>query len=111
MAAGTAQAASESTLAKNDPGIGTAEALDNPDSATPTTKRMKYQSYSAPLCVKAWKDGADNGGATAQGVTAKTIKVAVLDGDLPAQQLATEGLYRDQATGQEQPDRADPLDM
>ena len=43
---------------------------------------MKYQSYSAPLCVKAWKDGADNGGATAQGVTAKTIKVAVLYGDL-----------------------------
>jgi hypothetical protein len=102
LAAGTAQAASESTLAKNDPGIGSAQALDNPR-CDPATKRMKYQSYGAPLCVKAWKDGADNGGATAQGVTAKTIKVAVLYGDLPAQQLATKGLYTNQATGENSP--------
>ncbi len=102
LAAGTAQAASESTLAKNDPGIGTAQALENPR-CDPATKRMKYQSYGAPLCVKAWKNGADNGGATAQGVTAKTIKVAVLYGDLPAQQLATKGLYTNQATGENSP--------
>ncbi len=111
LAAGTAQAASESTLAKNDPGIGTAEALENPR-CDPATKRMKYQSYSAPLCVKAWKDGADNGGATAQGVTAKTIKVAVLYGDLPAQQLADrKGLYTNQATGENSRDRARRLDQ
>ena len=44
LAAGTAQAASESTLARNDPGIGSAEALANPK-CDPTTKRIKYQSY------------------------------------------------------------------
>ena len=55
-------------VAKNDPGIGSAEALKNPQ-CDPTTKRIRYQTYSAPLCVKAWKDGADNGGKTAQGVT------------------------------------------
>jgi hypothetical protein len=60
---------------------------------------VKFQSYAAPLCVKPWKDGADNGGATAQGVTAKTIKVAVLYGELNSMALATKGLYTNQATG------------
>ena len=66
-----------STLAKNDPGIGSAEALENPQ-CDPATKRIRTRRTRAPLCVKAWKDGADNGGATAQGVTAKTIKVVVV---------------------------------
>ena len=100
LTAGTAAAGS--ALAKNDPGIGSAEALANPK-CDPATKRVKFQSYGAPLCVKPWKDGADNGGATAQGVTAKTIKVAVLYGDLPPQQLATKG-----STRTRQPERTAP---
>jgi hypothetical protein len=90
------------SVAKNDPGIGSAEALANP-MCDQATKRVRLQSYSAPLCVKPWKDGADNGGATAQGVTADTIKVVVLYGDLPEAQLATKGLYVNQATGQNSP--------
>ena len=51
--------------------------------------------------MKPWKDGDDNGGATAQGVTAKAIKVAVLIGDPSAGELAArKGLYLDQATGE-----------
>ena len=95
-------ASAGTSLAKNDPGIGSAAALANPK-CDPATKRVKYQSYAAPLCVKPWKDGADNGGATAQGVTAKTIKVAVLYGDLNAMSLATKGLYTNQATGENSP--------
>jgi hypothetical protein len=95
-------AAAGSALAKNDPGVGSAAALANPK-CDPATKRVKYQTYAAPLCVKPWKDGADNGGATAQGVTAKTIKVAVLYGDLDATQIGTKGLYTNQATGQNSP--------
>ena len=73
---------------------------------------MKYQSYSAPLCVKPWKDGADNGGATAQGVTAKTIKVAVLY-RRPVSDAARrrKGLYLNQATGENSADRAGRLDQ
>ena len=96
--AGTAGAAD--AVAKNDPGIGSAAALGSPN-CDQETKRVKLQSYSAPLCVKPWKDGADNGGATAQGVTADTIKVAVLIGDPSASELAArKGLYTNQATGE-----------
>ena len=101
---GTAGAAG-GTLAKNDPGIGSAEALASPK-CDPATKRVKFQSYSAPLCVKPWKDGADNGGATAQGVTAKAIKVAVLYGDLPREAARHQGSLHEPGDGREQPDRA-----
>jgi hypothetical protein len=51
--------------------------------------------------VKPWKDADDNGGATAQGVTAKTIKVAVLYGDPSDSELAArKGLYLNQTTGE-----------
>ncbi|HXY90871.1 MAG TPA: hypothetical protein VEP49_00175 [Acidimicrobiia bacterium] len=96
------QASAGGSIPTNDPGIGSPEALAGPK-CDPATKRVKLQSYAAPLCVKPWKDGADNGGATAQGVTAKTIKVAVLYGDLPPNQLATKGLYVNQATGENSP--------
>ena len=86
-------------IPKNDPGVGTTDALDNP-MCDPTNKRVKFQIYSAPLCVKQWNDGDDNGGATAQGVTADTIKVVVLYGDIPPAQMAQRGLYVDQATGE-----------
>ena len=98
VTAGTTGAAT--SVAKNDPGIGSAEALANP-TCDPATKRVKYQSYSSPLCVKPWKNGDDNGGATAQGVTAQAIKVAVLIGDpSPGELAARKGLYLDQATGE-----------
>ena len=91
--------------ATSDPGIGSQEALDNPR-AIRATKRVRMQSYSAPLCVKPWKDGADNGGATAQGVDAETIKVVVLYGDPSAGELAArQGLYLNQATGENSRDR------
>jgi hypothetical protein len=97
VTAGAAGAAG--SVPKNDPGIGSPEALASPN-CDPTTKRVKLQSYAAPLCVKPWKDGADNGGATAQGVTASTIKVAVLIGDpSPSELAARKGLYLNQATG------------
>ena len=98
LAAGSATAAN--ALAKNDPGIGSAEALKNPQ-CDPTTKRIRYQTYSAPLCVKAWKDGADNGGKTAQGVTKDKILVVVLWNLLnPEQAGSRSGLYTNQATNQ-----------
>jgi hypothetical protein len=95
------------SVAKSDPGIGSAAALANPN-CDPATKRVRYQNYAAPLCVKPWKDGDDNGGATAQGVTATTIKVVVLYGDLPEAQLNTRGLYTNQATGENNPNA--PID-
>ena len=64
VTAGTAGAGA--SVAKNDPGIGSAEALASP-TCDRATKRVKMQSYSAPLCVKPWKEGDDNGGATARG--------------------------------------------
>jgi hypothetical protein len=98
VSTGAATAAGSST--KNDPGIGSAEALANPN-CDRVVRRVKLQSYSAPLCVKPWQDGDDNGGATAQGVTADAIKVAVLYGDPSESELtARKGLYLNQTTGQ-----------
>ena len=65
----------------------------------PATGRFKFQFYAAPPCVKEWKEGDDNGGATAQGVTKDSIKVVVLWNELPADQIASAGLYTNQATG------------
>ena len=87
-------------LAKDDPGISSAEALQNPQ-CDPSVKRVRIQTYAAPLCVKAWKDGDDNGGATAPGVTKDKIKVVVLWNFLnPEQAGSRQGLYTNQATGQ-----------
>jgi hypothetical protein len=98
MAAVDAGAAGRAAM--SDPGIGSREALSSP-TCDPATKRVRMQSYSAPLCVKPWKEGADNGGATAQGVTAETIKVVVLYGDPSEGELAARaGLYLNQATGE-----------
>jgi hypothetical protein len=100
-------ASSNDSIARRDPGVGSAAALANPN-CDPSTKRVRYQNYAAPLCVKPWKQGDDNGGATAQGVTATTVKVVVLYGDLPEAQLATRGLYTNQATGENNPNA--PID-
>lgn len=54
----------------------------------PATGKIKMPTIFAPPCVPAWKDGADNGGATFQGVTKDTIKIveyrASTNGDLSA---------------------------
>src|SRR6266849_9419381 len=60
-----------------DPGIDSAAALANPK-CDPRTKRIKFEHYAAAPCVKPWPAGSNNGGATAQGVTATSIKVVVL---------------------------------
>ena len=85
-----------------DPGINSAEALKNPD-CNPQTKTIKFQHFAAAPCVKPWKNGADNGGATAQGVTRTKIKVVVLWSAPSAQQLGMKGAYLNQATGQNDP--------
>ena len=95
-------ATADSSISRDDPGIGSPEALANPN-CDPTTKRVKYQTYAAPLCVKPWKAGADNGGATGPGVTNDTIKVVVLCGDAAIADPASRGLYVNQATGQNDP--------
>ena len=79
-------------------GAGTAAATKNPD-CDPDTGRVKFPSLAAPLCVKEWKDGADNGGKTAQGVTKDTIKVVVLYTDVVQDERSPATLYRNQATG------------
>ena len=45
----------------------------------PGTKRTNYATVGGgPFCVNPWKAGKDNGGATAPGVTATSVKVLVL---------------------------------
>ena len=45
----------------------------------PERKRTNYTTVGGgPFCVNPWKDGKDNGGATAPGVTATSVKVLVL---------------------------------
>ena len=62
-------------------GMGTQAALDNPRCRHDDPKYGPYGRFDSTLvgggpdCVKVWKAGADNGGATAQGVTKDRIKV------------------------------------
>ena len=65
-------------------GIGTKAALDNPN-CDPDTGRVAIPYQWPPPCVKPFKDGGDNGGATAQGVTADSIKVVVRTASAPDQ--------------------------
>jgi hypothetical protein len=85
-----------------DPGVNSTEALKNA-SCDPQTKTIKFQHFAAAPCVKPWKAGADNGGATAQGVTRTKIKVVVLWSTPSTQQLGMKGAYLNQATGQNDP--------
>jgi hypothetical protein len=81
-----------------DAGVGTKAALQNPD-CDPATGRIRFPTLSAPPCVKPWKDGANNGGATAQGVTKDTIKVVVLYVDVKQDDRSPASTYKNQATG------------
>jgi len=78
--------------------IGTKAALQNP-ACDPETGRIRFPTLAAPQCVKPWKDGADNGGATAQGVTKDSIKVVVLYVDVVQDDRSPASLYKNQATG------------
>ncbi len=64
-------------------GIGTSAALNNPECTTGEAHGAYGQLNSTtvgggPVCVKPWKDGDNNGGATAQGVTKTSIKVVAV---------------------------------
>jgi hypothetical protein len=65
-------------------GMGTQAALDNPRCRHDDPKYGPYGRFDstelggASACVKAWKAGDDNGGATAQGVTKDTITVVAV---------------------------------
>jgi hypothetical protein len=93
-------------------GVGTKAALNSPN-CDPSTGTIKFDRGTSLPCVAPLAAGADNGGATAPGVTADSIKVVVygkpLDqytaGDLAFKpiDLATEGdgtipeMYQDMA--------------
>ena len=105
----TGAGAAGSTSSSADPGVGSAAALANPN-CDPATKRVKFPSTTAAPCVKSWKDGADNGGATAQGVTKDSVKVVMLYLDpLPANIQAQKNVVN-AATGQAGSQTASILD-
>ena len=62
-------------------GMGTQAALDNPRCRHDDPTYGPYGRFDTtsvgggPACVKVWKEGADNGGATSQGVTKDRVKV------------------------------------
>ena len=80
------------------PGIGSKEALAQ-SSCDAETGRIKFQFYGAAPCVRPWSDDDDNGGATAQGVTADSIKVVVLVPPADKDRASTNGGIKNQATG------------
>ena len=84
--------------ASQDAGINSSAALKNPNCDS-TRKQIKFPALAAPACVKPWKDGANNGGATAQGVTKDTIKVVVLYTNVIQDARSPASLYKNQATG------------
>jgi hypothetical protein len=79
-------------------GVGSKDALAQPD-CDAQSGRIRLQFYGAPPCVRAWQDGADNGGATAQGVTKDSIKVVVLVPPEDKDKSSTNGGIKNQATG------------
>jgi hypothetical protein len=66
----------EATNGTGDADMG--DASDAPD-CDPDTGRIMVPSIYAPNCVPLWPEGADNGGATYQGVTADEIVIAFYD--------------------------------
>jgi hypothetical protein len=69
-------------------GLGSKAALAQA-SCDPTTGRTSFVYVgSGPWCVNPWPDGKNNGGATAPGVTATTVKVVVY---IPNEQMLAAG--------------------
>ena len=105
-AAGAGAGSSSEEVGKYETGALTDVALENPK-CDPTTGRFRLEFFAAPPCVKEWKAGNDNGGKTAQGVTADSIKVVVLYERAPAASRSREaGVYTNQATGKNEVDAA-----
>ncbi len=99
LAPGDAGAGSSGGSRKFDPGINSAAALAAPN-CDAERKQVKFFYYAAAPCVKPWKDGADNGGATAPGVKADSIKVVVLHNTpVPGPPTVSANFLVDQATG------------
>jgi hypothetical protein len=106
VGAGAGDGSSSGNVGKFDTGFGTDLALENPK-CDRATGRFRFEFFAAPPCVKEWTQGTDNGGKTAQGVTADVIEVVVLYNDLQAAQLTGEpGVYTNQATGRNEADAA-----
>jgi hypothetical protein len=95
LVATTASVAGAAKLAN---GVGTQAARDNPQ-CDPERGRIRFVYQGWVPCVKAWEDGADNGGATARGVTEDSITVVVR---APTQQEldGSRSPIRDRATTQ-----------
>jgi len=98
-------ASGASAATSSSPGIGSAAALSAPNCDS-TTKRLKLYFYAAPPCVKPWKSGADNGGATAQGVTKDAVKVVVTTATPTSK---TKGNVVNQATGEDPASERDAI--
>ena len=79
-------------------GVGTSAALSGPNCDS-DTGRVKLPYTGIPECVRELADGQSNGGATAQGVTADSIKVVVLVWNEQQATAAVGVAPRDQATG------------
>ena len=82
--AGAGVAGGAASAASSPAGIGSKAALTGPN-CDDETGRVKMVYVFAPPCVKPFADGASNGGATTQGVTADAVQVVVYTG-FPADQ-------------------------
>lgn len=79
-------------------------AEDAPD-CDPETGRIMVPSIYAPDCVPLWPEGADNGGATYQGVTADEIVVAFYDAE-----RSQEAIEAEERTGVTRPEDAERIE-
>jgi len=86
----------DASAASNPAGIGSTAAKNGPN-CDAETSTVKLEYFAAPPCVKPWKEGADNGGSTMQGVTDTTIDVVVYTG-FPADQAPED--VNDRSLGQ-----------
>jgi hypothetical protein len=78
--AGGNQAATAAAAQKR-AGIGTAAAMAAPN-CDAKLDRIKMPFVYAPPCIVPWPAGSNNGGATSQGVTAKTITIVAVGGSV-----------------------------
>ena len=79
-------------------GVGTKAALSS-SNCDPDTGRVKIPYTGIPPCVRELARGESNGGTTAPGVTAKTVKVVVLVWNEEQTAAAVGVTPRNQATG------------
>ena len=75
---------------------GVEDEIDWGDTCDTERGRLKVPIVSAAPCIEPWEEGADNGGATAQGVTADEIVIALYKGQPdPLQSAIVEGAGAD----------------